>query len=145
MGHLALLRWDILDGALPPLPSIRFSNRRQASPTHGRSPLIFQSIARWFARDQRLCDLRGDGYPELLIVSHGGPIRLFENRKGHLEEATAQWGLDRWRGRGPHGGRRDVNGHLDLVAGNLGANTRWQVSRENPFDGILEILSSEGV
>jgi len=94
---------------------------------------VLRSVVR--PRSALWCDLRGDGYPELLIASHGGPIRLFENRKGHLEEATSQWGLDRWRGLWTSllAADLDSNGHLDLIAGNLGTNTRWQASREKPL------------
>ncbi len=138
MGHLGFsamgyTRWGLYPHCHPSLifeQEASKPNSWQIAPDLSKA---LRSVVR--PRSALWCDLRGDGYPELLIASHGGPIRLFENRKGHLEEATAQWGLDRWRGLWTSLVAADVdgNGHLDLVAGNLGANTRWQASREKPL------------
>jgi len=81
------------------------------------------------------CDLRGDGYPELVLASHGGSLRLFENQQGKFNEATAEWGLDRWAGLWTSLAAADLdgNGSMDLVAGNLGTNTPWEASLERPL------------
>ena len=138
MGHLGVAAMGYTRWGLYPHchPSLIFEQEASKPNSWQIAPDLSEALLSVVRpRSALWCDLRGDGYPELLIASHGGPIRLFENRKGHLEEATAQWGLDRWRGLWTSlvAADLDGNGHLDLLAGNLGANTRWHASREKPL------------
>ena len=38
-------------------------------------------------------DLDGDGFPELILACEWGPVRIFHNRQGALEEVTTDLGL----------------------------------------------------
>jgi len=79
-------------------------------------------------------DVNNDGWIDLLVATNWGPIRLFQNRDGRLEEVTESAGLigsglemsGWWTGLDA----RDVNGdgHVDFVASNLGRNTQYQPS-----------------
>lgn len=79
-------------------------------------------------------DVNNDGWIDLLVTTDWGPVRLFLNRKGKLEEATESAGLigeglemsGWWTGIDA----RDVNGdgHIDFVASNMGRNTQYQPS-----------------
>ena len=74
-------------------------------------------------------DLDGDGYPELVLACEWGPVKIFQNEKGRLRDATARWGLaDRigwWNG--VVAGDFDGDGRMDLAVSNWGLNTPYQV------------------
>jgi hypothetical protein len=81
-------------------------------------------------------DLTGDGWPELALACEWGPIRVFLNENGRLREVTDEWGLAGYRGwwNGIGAGDFDGDGRMDLVASNLGRNSRYEGHRrEQPI------------
>jgi hypothetical protein len=80
-------------------------------------------------------DLDGDGRPELAVASEWAPLRVFRNRGGRLEEATAAAGLAGRRGLWQSLALADLDadGDLDLLAGNHGLNSRLRASRAAPL------------
>ncbi len=78
-------------------------------------------------------DLNGDTWPDLALVGEFMPIRIFLNNKGRLDAFdvpnlanTAGWynslqAVD-----------LNADGRLDLVAGNLGLNSRYRASVKEP-------------
>lgn len=79
-------------------------------------------------------DANDDGWIDLLITYDWGPVRLFLNRQGTLEDATKAAGLaDRtgwWNGIA--GRDLDNDGDVDYVVTNYGLNTKYQASPELP-------------
>lgn len=83
-------------------------------------------------------DFDGDGWQDLLVSTDWGPVRLYRNREGRLEEATEAAGLAGnglemlgwWTG--VDAGDVNGDGHLDFVASNLGRNTQYQPSLLSP-------------
>ena len=75
-------------------------------------------------------DLDGDGRAELVLACEWGPVRVYRNAKGVLEEVTARWGTAGQVGWWTGVTAADVNGdgRMDLIAGNWGWNTKYRVS-----------------
>jgi hypothetical protein len=79
-------------------------------------------------------DVDGDGDVDLLVTHEWGPIKLYRNEGGQLQDATAQAGLAERHGwwHGLAGRDLDADGDLDYVVTNLGRNTAYRVSAERP-------------
>lgn len=99
-------------------------------------------------------DADGDGDPDLVVATEWGPVRLLRNDSGHLVDATVAAGLADTTGRwnGVAAGDLDGNGSMDLVATNLGLNTPYRASPEEPLtlfagdldeDGELDLVEAE--
>lgn len=86
-------------------------------------------------RAMQWADLDGDKSPELIVTGEWMPVAVFKNAGGKLQNATAQFGLDKWTGfwRSLCAADFDGDGDLDLVAGNLGLNSRHRASDAEPL------------
>jgi len=79
-------------------------------------------------------DVDDDGDPDLLVTHEWGPVKLFRNDDGRLEDRTREAGLaDRMGWYNSIGGRDvDNDGDIDYVVGNVGLNTKYHASIEHP-------------
>lgn len=79
-------------------------------------------------------DADGDGWVDLLIAQDWGPVSFLINRHGRLEDQTREAGLDSLRGwwNGIAGGDVNGDGHIDYVVTNLGLNTQYRASTQQP-------------
>ena len=75
-------------------------------------------------------DLDNDGYPELALACEWGPVKIFRNHNGLLEDATREWGMADKIGwwNGITAGDFNGDGRMDLVASNWGLNSKYRVT-----------------
>jgi len=80
-------------------------------------------------------DLNKDGWPDLVVAGAFMPITIFENRKGRLVDQTKAYGLDHTQGwwTSMLAADFDHDGDTDLVVGNLGINSQFRASAEEPM------------
>ncbi len=81
-------------------------------------------------------DLNSDDRPDLVVVGEWMPITVFENGPAGFENKTESYGLENTQGwwYSVLFGDFDKDGDMDLVAGNLGLNYKYQATPEETFD-----------
>ena len=98
-------------------------------------------------------DLDGDGVAELVLALEWGPLKVFRIAAGRFQDVTADWGLADYTGwwTGVAAGDFDADGRLDLVAGNWGRNTIYELNQPTTFrawygewnnDGVVQLVEA---
>ncbi len=91
-------------------------------------------------------DFNRDGWPDLILAGEWIPLTFYKNEKGHFADVTAATGLGLYSGwwNSLTGADFDRDGDIDYVAGNLGLNTRFKVSREHPVSIVAKDFDRNG-
>lgn len=91
-------------------------------------------------------DIDGDGKQDLVLATEWGPVRVYLNRQGQLQEATDSYGLSEFKGwwNTVISGDFDGDGRTDLMASNWGSNTRWQSRRTQTLRLYAGDFDSDG-
>lgn len=96
--------------------------------------------------DARWADLDQDGDPDLVVAGEWMPISVFINQNGNFREVTSDNGLGKSNGFWHCIVTADINGdgHEDLVAGNMGLNTRFKASQKQPVTMYVNDFDQNG-
>ncbi len=91
-------------------------------------------------------DLDGDKQEELIAAGEWLPISVFKYNNGKLENATARFGLENTTGwwNCLTTADLDKDGDMDLVAGNLGLNSRLKSSEKEPLELYAKDFDNNG-
>ncbi|TNF38794.1 MAG: VCBS repeat-containing protein, partial [Cytophagales bacterium] len=96
--------------------------------------------------DGKISDLDGDGNPELILVGEWMPVRIFSLEGEKWIEKTAEYGFSETSGLWNCLKIADVNGDgkPDILAGNLGLNSRIRTSATSPLQLIINDFDQNG-
>ena len=88
-------------------------------------------------------DLDNDGYPDLVVAGNWMGIRIFRNNKGKFTEDKQ---LDKYKGWWSSLAIADVNGDgkLDIVAGNIGLNSKFKATFDEPMKIYVKDFDNNG-
>lgn len=98
-------------------------------------------------------DLDGDGRPDLALALEWGGVRVYLNQGGAFADGTRAWGLGEFSGwwTSVATGDFDGDGRMDLVCGNWGRNSFYELFQPSPLrayfgewigDGTLQVLEA---
>jgi enediyne biosynthesis protein E4 len=92
-------------------------------------------------------DIDNDGRPDLIIAGDWMPIRIFRNNGKTFTEITRESGLQDLPGFWRSLIVTDINhdGHLDIVAGNLGLNNPFHIDTSRPAELIDKDFDGNGM
>ncbi|MFN4256400.1 MAG: VCBS repeat-containing protein [Saprospiraceae bacterium] len=96
--------------------------------------------------DLKAADLDGDGQPEIVAAGEWMPISIWKFDNGKWRDATADFGLATTNGWWNCLEISDLNGdgRPDIVAGNLGLNTRHRASADSPMRLFAKDIDGNG-
>jgi hypothetical protein len=91
-------------------------------------------------------DFNRDGWTDLILAGEWMPVRFYQNAGGILQDVTGETGLGNYTGwwNSLAAADFDRDGDMDYVAGNLGLNTRFKVSQEQPMRIIAKDFDLNG-
>ncbi len=96
--------------------------------------------------DAQWVDIDSDGLPDLIVAGEWMSIRVYRNTGGKLEEITQVAGLEQSNGFWYCLRVADLNGdgHPDLLAGNMGLNTRLKAAADKPATMYVNDFDQNG-
>lgn len=117
---------------------------------HGRfseaSQQLFQGSL-GMVTDALWLDLNNDTRPDLVVAGEWMPVTvLVQTASGTFVDETEAYGLDKTNGwwNTLHGNDFDGDGDVDLVAGNLGLNSRLRASLQHPVSLYVHDIDGNG-
>ncbi|MBK0378409.1 VCBS repeat-containing protein [Mucilaginibacter segetis] len=88
-------------------------------------------------------DIDNNGYPDLIVAGNWMGIKIFMNNKGKFTPDNA---LDKYKGWWSSLAVADINGDgkPDIIAGNIGLNSKFHASADEPMKLYIKDLDNNG-
>jgi hypothetical protein len=84
--------------------------------------------------DAIFTDFDNDGWKDLIVAGEWSALKFFKNQNGLFKDISSTTGTDKYKGwwNSIAGGDFDNDGDIDYIAGNLGTNTFYRGTTEQP-------------
>lgn len=94
---------------------------------------IAQAIG--MVNDACFVDIDADEDQDLIVATEWGPIHILENKNGNFSNENKKWNTTSYTGWWQALLIEDIDNDndLDIIAGNLGSNSKFKASKEKPF------------
>ena len=91
-------------------------------------------------------DFNKDGWTDLILTGEWMPLTFYRNENGKFLNVTSSTGLDKYTGwwNSIAAGDFDKDGDIDYAAGNLGLNTEYKVSQDEPMRIVAKDFDVNG-
>jgi enediyne biosynthesis protein E4 len=91
-------------------------------------------------------DFNNDGWTDLILAGEWMPLTFFKNDHGKLINVTSGTGLEKYTGwwNSLIAADFDKDGDIDYVAGNLGLNSQYKVSQDQPMRIVAKDFDMNG-
>ncbi|MEO7049888.1 MAG: CRTAC1 family protein [Ferruginibacter sp.] len=91
-------------------------------------------------------DINKDKKPELILAGEWMPIKIFEYTGGKMKDISSNYGLQNTEGWWDKLVVDDIDGDgdMDIIAGNLGENYKFQASIDKPFEVYAKDFDGNG-
>jgi hypothetical protein len=138
----------VIPGAYPSLPESFLLVNDGTGHFTNAMPAMLPSMTRGgMITDASWIDLNQDTYPDLVTVGEFMPVQVFINQKGKVfEEATASFFAQPQTGLWNKLAAADFDhdGDVDLIAGNIGLNSQFKVSENEPLALVYHDFDKNG-
>lgn len=147
-GDIDLFIGGGLDPKKYPLPGTSYILRNEGGKFSNVTTDIAQNLQKiGMVTDSEWADFDSDGDIDLVLVGEFMPITVFLQENGRFTDATATLKLSSHTGWWNTMFLEDLNGDgkLDIIAGNLGENTKYDVSADEPLSVFAKDYDDNGM
>jgi enediyne biosynthesis protein E4 len=136
----------LLPGNFPYSPTSCFLKNEKGSLIDNTSKWLEGQADLGMITDATFFDLNNDGVKELIVVGEWMPIKVFEFEKGKFIDKSNKYGLLDTKGWWQSVSVLDINNDSipDILAGNMGLNSFFQVAKHEPIEMYYQDLDQNG-
>jgi len=124
-------------------PSYVFHNDGRGHFTDVSASVLGKDTKLGMVTSAKWADLDKDGYPDLIVAGNWMGIRIFRNNKGKFTEDTQLANYKGWWS-SLEVADVDGDGHLDIIGGNIGLNSKFRASFTGPMKIYIKDFDNNG-